>query len=77
LKKKIREIFSRYIKPQEIPAEGGTVIIGLRRQIPEQFWNQVQILLVNLAPEWAFRNSEEFSREFHKNLIESEYISDN
>ena len=26
--------------------EGGTVVIGLRKEIPEQFWNQVEILLV-------------------------------
>lgn len=39
--------FSSYIKPQEVPvAEGGTVIIGLRKEIPEMWWNQVEILLV-------------------------------
>ncbi len=27
-------------------AEGGTVIIGLRKEIPEMWWNQVEILLV-------------------------------
>ncbi|CAD7951484.1 unnamed protein product [Amoebophrya sp. A120] len=36
-----------YIKPQEVPtATGGTVVIGLRKEIPEQWWNQVEILLV-------------------------------
>lgn len=36
-----------YIKPQEVSqADGGTVIIGLRREIPEAWWNQVEILLV-------------------------------
>ena len=37
----------RYIKPQEIPQlTGGTVVIGLRREIPERFWNYLEILLV-------------------------------
>lgn len=36
-----------YIKPQEVPqATGGTVVIGLRREIPERFWSFLEILLV-------------------------------
>ncbi|CAD7922456.1 unnamed protein product [Amoebophrya sp. A25] len=37
-----------YIKPQEVySANGGTVVIGLRKEIPEQWWNHVEILLVS------------------------------
>lgn len=36
-----------YIKPQEVAAStGGTVVIGLRKEIPEQLWSHVEILLV-------------------------------
>jgi len=32
-----------FIKPQEVRSEqGGTVIIGLKKEIPEQFWNHVE-----------------------------------
>lgn len=36
-----------FIKPQEVSgATGGTVVIGLKKEIPEQWWNHVEILLV-------------------------------
>jgi len=45
-----------FIKPQEVKTEkGGTVVIGLKKEIPEQYWNHVEILLVGGVGEAQIR----------------------
>lgn len=34
------------VKPGSLPPSGGTVMVGLRKQIPQGYWDQVEIMLV-------------------------------
>jgi hypothetical protein len=34
------------VKPGSVPPSGGTVMVGLRKQIPQGYWDQVEIMLV-------------------------------
>mmetsp|Transcript_149090 Transcript_149090/g.277852 ORF Transcript_149090/g.277852 Transcript_149090/m.277852 type:complete len:235 (+) Transcript_149090:1-705(+) len=36
-----------YVKPTSVPTAGGRVVVGLRKQVPQGFWERIGIVMVN------------------------------